>query len=125
MFRGICQKLLKQFKFILYSNTPTEQKHLQIDEMRNTILTKPFLKLGRAKEPLLWRYANNNIVISKLDNVLKLCHNIASTFVRYHTTCLNECFHSVKAKFVPKNYNLGNIADVSTYASILRFNIGN
>lgn len=93
--------------------------------MRNTILTKPFLKLGRVKEPHLWRYANNNIAISKLDNELKLCHNIASTFVRYHTTCLNECFHSVKAKFVPKNYNLGNTADVSTYASILQLNIGN
>lgn len=93
--------------------------------MRNTILTKPFLKLGRAKEPHLWRYANDDNAILKLDSVIQICHNIASNFVRYHTTCLNECFHSVKARFVPKNYNLGNTADVRTYASILQFNIGN
>lgn len=125
MFRGICNKLLKKLKFILYSNTSTEQKHIQIEEMRNTILTKPFLKLGRAKEPHLWRYANDDNAILKLDSVIQICHNIASNFVRYHTTCLNECFHSVKARFVPKNYNLGNTADVRTYASILQFNIGN
>lgn len=44
MFRGICKKLFKQFKFILFLDTSTKQNHLQIEEMRNMILTKPFLK---------------------------------------------------------------------------------
>ena len=124
MFRGICKKLLKKFKCILYRDESIIQKYSEIQELRNAILTKPFLKLGRAKEPHLWKYANDVNAVSKLDNVINLCNNITSSFVRYHSTCLNECFHSVKAKFVPKNYNLGNTADVRTYAAILQFNIG-
>lgn len=54
MFRGICKKLLKQFKFILYSNSEKQQKYLEIQHMQNFILTQPFLKQGRAKEPHIW-----------------------------------------------------------------------
>ena len=71
------------------------------------------------------KYSSDTNAISKLDEVMKLCYTITTSFVRYHSTCLNECFHSVKAKLVPKNFNLGNTADVRCYAAVLQFNMGN
>lgn len=71
------------------------------------------------------KYSSDTNAISKLDEVMKLCYTITTSFVRYHSTCLNECFHSVKAKLVPKNFNLGNTVDVRCYAAVLQFNMGN
>lgn len=50
MFRGICKVILKKLKFVLYSDTITEQKISDIDEIKNFIIKEPFLKFGRAKE---------------------------------------------------------------------------
>ena len=46
------------------------------------------------------------------NKVINFCDQIARTFHRGRTACLNESFHFVKEKYLPKNYNLGNIADV-------------
>ena len=57
-----------------------------------------------------------------LTKVLDFCRHIVSTFIRGHSTYLNEYFHSVKAKFLPKNFNVGNTSDIRVYALILQFN---
>lgn len=124
MFRGICKKLLKKFKDILYSEFDKPQKMNEILNLRHFILEEPFLKFGRAKQPNKWKYADNQIAIQSLDKVLDLCRYIISTFERGHSTCLNESYHYLKAKYLNKNFNLGNTADVRLYASILHFNIG-
>lgn len=124
MFRGICPKILKQFKYILYSDTDKQEKYKQIQEMKKYILTQPFLKLGRSLQKQPWKYANDKTAIKSLDKVIDFCNQIASTFDRGHSTCFNENFHSLKANYLLKNYNLGNTADVRVYASILHFNNG-
>ena len=84
--------------------------------MKKYILTQPFLKLGRSFQKQPWKYANDKAAIKSLDKVIDFCNQIASTF--------NENFHSLKANYLLKNYNLGNTADVRVYASILHFNNG-
>ena len=56
--------------------------------------------------------------------MIDLCFQIADTFKRGHSTCLNESFHYLKARYLPKNYNLGNTGDIRLYCAILQFNIG-
>ena len=124
MFRGICDKILKQLIYILYESTETKVKIQKIYDMKDYILTKPLLKFGRSKTKQIWKYANDVKAKKSLDKVINLCITIAKSFHRGHTTCLNESFHFVKAKFLPKNYNLGNTGDVRIYAAILQFNIG-
>lgn len=124
LFRGICDKVLKQLTYILYENTQTEEKIQKIHEMKTYILTQPLLKYGRSTEKHVWKYANDANAKIGLDKVIQICIQIASTFNRGHSTSLNESFHYMKAKFLPKNYNLGNTGDVRVYAAILQYNIG-
>ena len=124
MFRGVCPKILKRLKAILYTDGAREQKLLEIQEMKTFILTQPFLKLGRSLEKKPWKYANNETAKNHLNKVIDFCIDIANTFERRHSTCFNETFHALKAKYLPKNYNLGNSGDIRIYASILHFNEG-
>ena len=103
MFRGICDKILKQLIYILYESTETKVKIQKIYDMKDYILTKPLLKFGRSKTKQIWKYANDVKAKKSLDKVINLCITIAKSFHRGHTTCLNESFHFVKAKFLPKN----------------------
>ena len=124
MFRGIYKVVLKQLKRILYSDSPKEDKYKQVKDMKNYILTQPILKLGRAKELHKWKHDNSPEAISSLNRVMNVCIDIVFGFDRGHSTCINECYHSLKAQFVPKDFNLGNTCDVRLFASILQFNLG-
>lgn len=124
MFRGISKIVLKQLKYILYNDSPKEVKYKQVEDMKNYILNQPIIKLGRAKEKHKWKHANSPEAIISLNKVMNLCNEIVFGFDRGHSTCINECYHSLKGKFVPKDYNLGNTCDVRLYASILQFNMG-
>ena len=48
MFYGLCKRVLKKLKAILYSDTDKQQKYQEIQEMKDTILHKPFMKIGRS-----------------------------------------------------------------------------
>ena len=121
-FRGISKKMLKKLKFILYSNTDKSTKLTQVQQMKLFILTQPFLKFGKSTTLHKWKHANEEDTRNCLDKVIKLCLDITSNFDRYHSTNLNESFHYVKSKFLPKEFNLGNTSDVRLYAAILQFN---
>ena len=96
MFRGIADKVLKQLTYILYEDTEKDVKFQKILDMKNFILTKPLLKLGRSTKKQKWKYANDKDARKCLDKVIDLCFQIADTFKRGHSTCLNESFHYLK-----------------------------
>lgn len=112
MFYGICPKVLKQLKYILYDDTEKVEKLKQIQEMKQFLLTQSYLKLGRSLTKHPWKYSHNRDAIEALDKVIAFCNDIALNFERRHSTCFNETFHPLKAKYLPKNFNLGNTSDV-------------
>lgn len=95
-FRRVEKKVLKQLKSILYGEDLNGDKFKQIQQMREFILKKPFLKLGRSLTKHVWKWANDSETVSSLDNVISLCNDIASTFQRGHSTCYKESFHRSK-----------------------------
>ncbi|KAK8842160.1 hypothetical protein M9Y10_026388 [Tritrichomonas musculus] len=79
-FRGIGEKILKQLKYILYDSTEKTEKYKQIQDMRNYILTKPFLKFGRSRTYKPWKYSSDNAAVKCLDDVIDYCNQIC--FIR-------------------------------------------
>ena len=123
-FTGICKKILKQLKYILYSDTTKEQKFQQIQQMKNHFLTELCLKLGRSLQKHPWKYANDQNDKDSLDKVIDYCNQIVSSFDRGHSTCYNESFHALKGKYLLKSFNLGNSGDIRVYAAVLDYNDG-
>lgn len=119
MFRGIADKVLKQLIYILYEEAEIEEKFQKILAMKDYMLTQPLLKFGRSTKKHVWKYADNKDAQKCLNKVIDICFQIAKTFHRIHSTCLNESFHFVKAKYLPKNFNLGNTGDVILKSMII------
>lgn len=92
--------------------------------MKTYILTQSLLKYGRSTGKHVWNYAEDENAKICLEKVIQICIHIASIFNRGHSTSLNESFHYMKDKFLPKNYNLGNTGDVRVYWAILQYNMG-
>ena len=120
-FYGLGKPILNRLKQILYCNPNQVNRIICISYLFYEVLHHPFIKTPQGHlRP--WRYANIAEDQILLNKVKEYCLDISRRFVRGHTTNYNEAFHALKARFVPKNFNLGNTGRARLLACILEYN---
>ena len=121
-FYGLGVRIHESLVNILYSQPNKILRSQMLAELHNTILNQPYLKNGRSNDLHVWKYANNPECQQLLRDVITYCQDISNRFTRGNTTNYNEAFHSLKAKFLNKNFNNGNTRKSRLFASILEYN---
>ena len=112
--------ILDHLKEILYRHPNKIDRSILITDLLMKILRQPILRTSRGP-PHRWKHADDIICQMLLFNVIQYCRDISERFVRGHTTNYNGAFHALKAKFVPKNFNLGNTGKARLLACILEY----
>ena len=120
-FRGLKPHIRAFLEVCLYSNLTKSEKiklflnsyHHFLDHHENCPLHGP---------SFVWEHKDNPILCQILFQLLNETSKILADSTPGQTTNFNENFHSLKASFVPKAYNLGN-SFLGRYAcAILQYN---
>ena len=121
--RGLETHLKAWLGDILFSNHTAETKVKLWKNTLNHFLGNhsDCLNHGPVKQ---WKNKNNAIAIQGLKEVITFWLPTVEEFIRGQTTNYNEVFHSIKARFLNKNYNYGDSSVTRICASICQYNEG-
>ena len=121
-FRGVKSYIYNTFVDILYTFEDKTLRLSKIDDIFTALLNDEVLQYGKNKKKFAWKHSNDQECRELILDVINYCKDLSNRFTRYHTSNYNEAFHALKAKFVPKNFNLGNTGRIRLLAAILEYN---